>query len=95
MDSIIASNGKLLGDLTEDLCLQFKDGTLPYGTMTYGLKEGAVDIRYAPDERADIIPQEIKDKIDELREMILAGEIDVPSTQEEYDAFAASVLAAE
>ena len=32
---------------------------------------------------------------DELREMILAGEIDVPSTQEEYDAFAASVLAAE
>ena len=54
-----------------------------------------MDIRYAPDERADIIPQEIKDKIDELREMILAGEIDVPSTQEEYDAFAASVLAAE
>ena len=94
-DSIIASNCKLLGDLTYDLCVQFKDGTLPYGTMTYGLKEGAVDIRYAPDERADIIPQEIKDKIDELREMILAGEIDVPSTQEEYDAFAASVLAAE
>lgn len=89
-DSIIASNCKLLDDLLYSLCVQYQNGTLPSGTVNYGLLDQAVDIRYAPDERADIIPQSIKDKVDELREKILSGEIDVPTTQEEYDAFSNS-----
>lgn len=94
-DSIIASNCKFLGDLAYSLCVQYVEGTLPHGTVSYGLTDGAVDIAYAPDQRADIIPQEIKDTIDSLREMIINGEIDVPTTQDEYDAFAASTLAAQ
>ena len=66
------------------------EGTLPHGTVSYGLTDGAVDIAYAPDQRADIIPQEIKDTIDDLREKIINGEIDVPTTQAEYDAFSAA-----
>ena len=38
----------------------------------------------------DFVPQEIKDEIDELRDQVIAGEIDIPVNQEEFETWVAA-----
>ena len=58
--------------------------------MSFGLAEGAVGL--VPSS-VDTIPAEIKDavfaKIDEVTEQILSGELVVPSTEAEFEAWMA------
>lgn len=84
--SILASNVKLNGTAIYEACMSFYNGTLEGGIVSRGIKEGVVDILYAPDSEGKI-PKEITAQIDELREQIINGEIVPPSTREEYDAF--------
>lgn len=68
-------------------CVDFENGELKGGVYDYGVKEGVNDIVYNPGELGDIIPEEIKVKIDEIREKIKSGEIVAPQTEDEYNEF--------
>ena len=64
-------------DLVED---KFPGGE----TIVYGLKEGAVDIAPTSDKH---VPQELLDEIEELKQTIISGEIEVPFNEETYKEF--------
>ncbi|MCF7858702.1 MAG: BMP family ABC transporter substrate-binding protein [Candidatus Cloacimonetes bacterium] len=65
-------------NLTEDLV----KGEYPGGTnVVYGLKEGAVGIAPTSDKH---VPQDILDEVDKVKEMIISGELVVPSSLEDY-----------
>lgn len=85
-DFIIASNVKYTGTSLYDACMKFYNGELEGGVISKGLKEGAVGIRYNP-KNEEKIPKEIKDKIKELEDMIINGQLVPPMTEEEYQAF--------
>lgn len=85
-DSILASNVKLTGTSIFDACMLFCEGKLEGGIISKGIKEGSVDIRYAPGSE-EKIPKEIKDEIAGLRDQINSGQLVPPMTQEEYDTF--------
>ena len=53
-----------------------------------GLKEGGVDLLYTTNEElAATIPQDVKDRVEELRQKVVSGEIKVPGTKDEFAAF--------
>ena len=88
-DSIIASQVKDISAVIYNACnMAFGDGWKA-GENELGLEEEAVDLKYAPDGRDEIVPQEIKDQIDEIRQKIISGEIVPPSTEEEMAEFQA------
>lgn len=64
-------------DLNED---KFPGGQ----TVVYGLDEGAVDIAPTSDKH---VPQELLDEVEELKQTIISGEIEVPFNEETYDEF--------
>ena len=65
-----------LDDLAND---EFKGGE----TVAYGLKDGdACTIAYADN---DLVKQEVKDKVEELRQKVIDGEIEVPQNEEEFE----------
>ena len=51
--------------------------------ITYGLAEGGVDIAPSSDK---LVPADILEEVDELKQMIIDGDIVVPGTQEEFEA---------
>jgi len=59
---------------------EFKGGQ----TITYGLADGAVDIAPTSDKN---VPKEILDKVEELKQKIINGELEVPYNEETYKAF--------
>ena len=62
-----------------------KEGNFPGGeTVVYGLEEGAVDIAPTSDKH---VPQELLDEVEELKQTIISGEIDVPVNEETYNEF--------
>lgn len=90
-DSIIASLVKNTNIAMYDACKMALGGEWKSGTIGLGLAEESVGIKYAPDGRDEPVPQEIKDKVEEIRKKIIAGEIKVPSTEEEYAEFEAAL----
>lgn len=90
-ERIVASMVANMGDLTYGVITDFTKGTLESGLKAVGYADGAVKIGYAPAHEAEI-PQTVKDKIKELEELVVSGQIVPPTTQEEYDAFAAEYL---
>lgn len=64
-------------------------GDFPAGIKILGLKEGAVG--FPPSVRTSIT-SEIMDVVEKATKMIIAGEIVVPSTRDEYDSFKAPKL---
>lgn len=89
--TIIASQVKNIDTSVYDACSNFRDGKLKSGIIEQGLAEGAVGIKYSP-ELGSKVPQEIKDKIEEISKKIISGEIVPPSTEKEYGEFAAKHL---
>lgn len=85
-DRILASQVKKGGDTWYNCMQMYQDGTLPSGAFSLGIKEGVVDIVYAPGKE-DMIPEEIKTQISALRDQIISGEIVPPNTEAEYNAF--------
>ncbi|MEA4915248.1 MAG: BMP family ABC transporter substrate-binding protein [Christensenella sp.] len=86
-DSIIASLAMKLDVLYDDICTQAYEGTLASGVFAAKLSNGAIDCIFAPDDRANVIPKEVADKVDEFRQKLISGEMTAPSTEEEYTAF--------
>ena len=87
-DKIIASQVKRVDNIAYDMIKSMIEGTFKGEGKEYGLKEGGVDLMYSTEEgMADKVPQEIKDKVEALREQIINGELTPPATKEAYDAF--------
>lgn len=62
------------------------EGTFKPGHVFLGVKEGGVGLSPMKYTK-DIIPKDVLDKVNKLKEMIAKGEFKVPSTYEELDAF--------
>jgi len=86
-DAIIASQVKNTDNIAYAICQDTFNGNWKGGTIVMGLNEEAVGIKYAPDGRDAVVPQEIKDQVEELRQKLIAGEITAPATEDEYNEF--------
>lgn len=66
-----------------DTVKAFVNGTLTGGKEeVYGLKQDGVGI---PESTKNLVPQDIIDYVDTIKEKIINGEIEVPSTEAEYN----------
>ena len=91
-NSIVASLAMKLDVLYKDVCALAYAGTLASGTYAARLDDGTIDCVFAPDDRANVIPQEVAAKVDEFRRKLILGEMKAPSTEEEYNSFRAQYL---
>ncbi len=87
-DTIVAALNTQADLIMEDICNKYMNGTLEAGIYDASVKNGMVDCIYAPDERADLIPDDITAVVEEYRQKIVDGELIPPTTEEEYTAFA-------
>jgi basic membrane protein A len=80
---ILTSMLKRVDTAVYDAIQQVADGNFQSGTQVFGLAEEGVD--YAVNEFNDndeLMSQEIQDRLDELKQQIIDGEIKVPETPE-------------
>lgn len=85
-DRIIASHVIKTDEYFASICQQYIDGELPSGIITAGLADDATGILVSP-IIGDLIPQEILDAMDEIKQKLISGEIVPPSTEEELKMF--------
>ncbi len=82
-ENVLTSAMKRVDNGVYNLCAALKDGTLAGGaTVKYDIHTGAVDI--APTK--DLLTEEVLAAVQEAYDKIVAGDIVVPATQEEFDA---------
>ncbi|WP_124727521.1 BMP family lipoprotein [Staphylospora marina] len=82
-DHTLTSMVKKVDVAVFDVTKQLKEGTLKPGTqIELGLKEGGVDF-----VKSNHISQDVLNKVEELKEKIVKGEIKVPATMEEAASF--------
>lgn len=71
---VIASDIKDVGKAIQDVYGTIVDGTYePGAVLEYGLATGAVDVDFEAQEQ--VLPQEIIDHVDEVREQIISGDL--------------------
>ena len=84
MNVTLTSMVKRVDLAVQEISKKAMEGNFPGGeTVEFGLEDNAVDI--AP--TTDNLSEEILNKVAEYKEKIKNGEIKVPATQEELDAF--------
>ncbi len=78
-----AAHKNLIASATTDMATalfktaeQIQKGTYKAGFQLMGIKEGIVDFKYSPSLESKI-PSEVKDKINEIKDKLSSGEIDV------------------
>lgn len=81
-ENVITSAMKRCDNAIYDLVEKMTKGEAIQGVQTYGMDNGGVDI--AP--TIGLLPEEVIAKVKEVKEKILAGDIKVPETQEDFDA---------
>ncbi|MEA4895574.1 MAG: BMP family ABC transporter substrate-binding protein [Oscillospiraceae bacterium] len=84
-DNIIASSVRRVDKSVYELCQAAIDGTFEGGVHLYGASEGAVEITTEGSNAK--LDSSITDTVDKLTEKMASGELVVPSTTEEVDAF--------
>jgi len=83
--NVITSSMKRIDNAVSNVVRDLSKGTFKGGTtITYGLKDGAVDI--AP-TTMKMIPMTLMNDVGELKKKIIDGKIIVPATQKEFDKF--------
>jgi len=81
-DRIMASMVKKVGQSIYDMIeLIQKDEVKRGEVQIYGLAENAVGMSYGEDGMTQIVPEEMKEKIEEIKAGILAGDIEVPAAK--------------
>lgn len=80
--TVVTSAMKRVDTAVYDSVESLIDGTLEGGVHTYDLAAGGVDI--APSQ--DLLPEDVKKAIEEVKTKIIAGEVSVPSSKEEFEA---------
>lgn len=81
-DTVITSAMKRVDNAVYDTVESLVNGTLESGVHTYDLAQGGVDI--APTQ--DLLTEDVISAVDEVKEKIIAGEITVPATKDEFEA---------
>ena len=83
-DNVLTSALKKVNVGVYDVVKELVDGNLQGGqAKVYGLKEDGVGI---PESTKNLVPQDVLDYVNEMKEKVKNGEISVPSTKEEYEA---------
>lgn len=73
---VVASDIKDVGMAIQQVYATIADGTYePGAVLEYGLESRAVDVVFEGNE--DVLPQSIVDRVDELRQQIIDGELEV------------------
>lgn len=81
-DTVLTSAIKKIPESVEVVLKSIVDGTFTGGTHTYGLAEGATGI--APfNQFENVVPQAVKDAVQDATDKILSGEITVATTRGE------------
>lgn len=76
---IVTSVLKRVDQVIYQSVLDFMDGTLEFGTLvSYGLAEGIIDLAVNENYVAKV-PQAVRDEIENLKQQIIAGTLDVTS----------------
>jgi basic membrane protein A and related proteins len=78
---ILTSMVKGVDAVTFDTIKRVKDGTFKGGIYSYGLAEGGVGYIYDEKNRA-LIPDAARERVEALKQEIIAGRITVPTTRE-------------
>lgn len=81
-DTIITSAMKRVDNAVYDTVESLIAGSLEGGIHTYDLSAGGVDI--APTQ--DLLTEEVIAAVEEVKTKIIAGEVVVPATKDEYEA---------
>lgn len=81
-ENIITSAMKRVDNACYDVAKATLEGTLSSGIKTYDLTTGGVDI--AP--TTDNLPEEVITAVNEVKDKIIAGEITVPATKDDFEA---------
>ena len=63
-----------------DAIKRVQDGTFKGGVYEFGLREGGVRYVYDENNRA-LIPDAVRARVEALRDSVIAGHIQVPSTR--------------
>lgn len=81
-DVIVASMIKGVGLSVFETLKKIQEGTFEPGKVIhYGINEGGVDLGYGTPDMKQIVPDEIKEKIEEIKEKVKSGEIEVPTAK--------------
>lgn len=91
-DAIIACAVEGGDALVYDMVTKFYNGTLSPGITYAGVKDEIIDILLSPYAPGEKIPQEVKDKIQALRDKIISGELVPPQNEDTYNIFKTEVL---
>lgn len=75
---ILTSMVKIVDEVIYQTIADFKNGTFKSGIKSLGLKEKGVGYVYDQNNK-DLIPDEIKNKVDEIKNKIISGDIKVKS----------------
>ena len=81
-DTVLTSAMKRVDNAVYDSVQELVDGTLEGGVKTFDLAAGGVDI--APSQ--DLIAPEVITAVEEAKEKILSGEVEVPADKESFEA---------
>ncbi|MDO5047665.1 MAG: BMP family ABC transporter substrate-binding protein [Anaerococcus sp.] len=83
-DHMLVSTIKGVGDAIKLVADDLASGNFAGGTTKdFTLADGkTVDIAYGPNE---LVSSEVKDRVEELRESIIAGDIEVPQNEDEFN----------
>lgn len=81
-DTVLTSAMKRVDNAVYDTIESLVNGTLESSVHTYDLAEGGVDI--APSQ--DLIADDVVAEVEEVKEKIINGEIEVPADQESFEA---------
>ncbi len=87
---VVASQVKTIDDVAYDVCAMAVNGTFPGGTsVQLGVKEGGVNLIFTDmnEDLLKMVPQEVMDTINQLRQDITEGKLVVPSAPAELDSF--------
>lgn len=85
-ERILASQVIKTDEYMKKICEDFVAGKLEVGTQLVQLGDGGVGIKYSP-FIGDRIPQSVIDAVSQVEQKIIQGEIKVPMTEEEFNAF--------
>lgn len=81
-NTVITSAMKRVDNAVFDTVESLVNGTLESGVHTYDLSAGGVDI--APSQ--DLLPDDVKAAVEDVKAKIISGEIVVPASKEEFEA---------
>lgn len=80
-DNMLVSTVKGVGDAVRQIIDEYAQGNFEGGEQTFTLADGdAVTIAYADN---GIVSQEVKDKVEELKQQVIDGKIEVPENEDQ------------